>query len=85
MDAARSAMRSGASTVTVVYRRVRKDMPAQHEEIEEAEREGISPSRVLPPARWSAVTVPSSGCVSLMSSWTTLLRKGRQRYNYSVD
>ncbi len=41
MDAARSAMRSGASTVTVVYRRGRKDMPAQHEEIEEAEREGV--------------------------------------------
>ena len=41
MDAARSAKRSGAATVTIVYRRGRKDMPAQEEEIEAAVREGI--------------------------------------------
>ena len=41
MDAARSARRSGAATVTIVYRRGRADMPAQAEEIEAAEREGI--------------------------------------------
>ena len=41
MDAARSAWRSGASPVTIVYRRGRADMPAQVEEIEAAEREGI--------------------------------------------
>ena len=41
MDAARSAWRSGAATVTIVYRRGRADMPAQAEEIEAAEREGI--------------------------------------------
>ncbi len=41
MDAARSAWRSGASPVTVVYRRGRQEMPAQVEEIEAAEREGI--------------------------------------------
>ena len=41
MDAARSALRSGAASVTVVYRRRREDMPAQQEEVEAAEREGI--------------------------------------------
>jgi NADH-quinone oxidoreductase subunit F len=41
MDAARSALRSGASSVTIVYRRGRADMPAQVEEIDVAEREGI--------------------------------------------
>jgi NADPH-dependent glutamate synthase beta subunit-like oxidoreductase/Pyruvate/2-oxoacid:ferredoxin oxidoreductase delta subunit len=41
MDAARSARRSGASTVTVVYRRGRAEMPAQAEEVEAAEREGV--------------------------------------------
>ncbi len=41
MDAARSAMRSGAASVTVLYRRGRGEMPAQVEEIEAAEREGI--------------------------------------------
>jgi NADPH-dependent glutamate synthase beta subunit-like oxidoreductase/Pyruvate/2-oxoacid:ferredoxin oxidoreductase delta subunit len=41
MDAARSAIRSGAATVTVLYRRGRTEMPAQAEEVEAAEREGI--------------------------------------------
>ncbi|HEX8941415.1 MAG TPA: FAD-dependent oxidoreductase [Candidatus Limnocylindrales bacterium] len=41
MDAARSALRSGASSVTVLYRRGRAEMPAQAEEVEAAEREGI--------------------------------------------
>jgi NADPH-dependent glutamate synthase beta subunit-like oxidoreductase len=41
MDAARSALRSGAASVTVAYRRGRTDMPAQSEEVEAAEREGI--------------------------------------------
>ncbi len=41
MDAARSAWRSGASSVTVLYRRGFKEMPAQAEEVEEAKREGV--------------------------------------------
>jgi NADPH-dependent glutamate synthase beta subunit-like oxidoreductase len=41
MDAARSALRLGANTVRIVYRRTRKEMPAIHEEIEEALEEGI--------------------------------------------
>ena len=41
MDAARSAWRSGAESVTIAYRRSRAEMPAQVEEIEAAEREGI--------------------------------------------
>jgi 2-oxoacid:acceptor oxidoreductase gamma subunit (pyruvate/2-ketoisovalerate family)/2-oxoacid:acceptor oxidoreductase delta subunit (pyruvate/2-ketoisovalerate family) len=41
MDCARSALRAGASRVTVAYRRTREDMPAIREEIDEAEHEGI--------------------------------------------
>ncbi|MGH2408053.1 MAG: FAD-dependent oxidoreductase [Candidatus Limnocylindrales bacterium] len=41
MDAARSAWRSGATSVTILYRRGRQEMPAQVEEIEAAEREGV--------------------------------------------
>ncbi|MGD0018851.1 MAG: FAD-dependent oxidoreductase [Candidatus Limnocylindrales bacterium] len=41
MDAARSALRSGASSVTVLYRRGRGEMPAQAEEVEAAEHEGV--------------------------------------------
>ena len=42
MDAARSALRSGADSVTILYRRGRAEMPAQREEVDAAEREGIA-------------------------------------------
>ncbi|MFA7366870.1 MAG: NADPH-dependent glutamate synthase [Bacilli bacterium] len=41
MDAARSAKRSGAENVYVVYRRKKEDMPARVEEIHHALEEGI--------------------------------------------
>ena len=41
IDCARTALRCGASAVTIVYRRARADMPAIREEIEDAEREGV--------------------------------------------
>ncbi|MFH1612704.1 MAG: NADPH-dependent glutamate synthase [bacterium] len=41
MDAARCALRLGASEVHIVYRRSKQEMPARIEEIEHAEEEGI--------------------------------------------
>ena len=41
IDAARTAVRLGAESVTVVYRRSREVMPAYKEEIEEAIHEGV--------------------------------------------
>ncbi len=41
IDAARTAARLDAETVTVLYRRTREQMPAYEEEIEEAEAEGV--------------------------------------------
>ena len=41
MDAARCALRLGADEVYIVYRRSRVEMPARHEEVENAEEEGI--------------------------------------------
>jgi NADH-quinone oxidoreductase subunit F len=41
IDAARTAKRLGADTVTIVYRRTKEEMPAEIEEINEAENEGI--------------------------------------------
>lgn len=41
LDAARTSWRLGAKEVTVIYRRSRKEMPANDIEIEEAEKEGI--------------------------------------------
>ena len=53
IDAARTVYRLGAKEVTIVYRRSRAEMPANEEEIEEAEKEGIkilylaTPTRIL--------------------------------------
>ena len=41
IDAARTAMRLSAGEVTIVYRRSRNEMPANHDEIEQAEQEGL--------------------------------------------
>jgi glutamate synthase (NADPH/NADH) small chain len=41
MDAARMALRQGAESVTIVYRRTRAESPARLEELEHAEEEGV--------------------------------------------
>lgn len=41
MDAARTALRLGASEVYIVYRRTEAEMPARQEEIEHAKEEGV--------------------------------------------
>jgi NADPH-dependent glutamate synthase beta subunit-like oxidoreductase/pyruvate/2-oxoacid:ferredoxin oxidoreductase beta subunit len=41
MDAARTALRLGAAEVHVLYRRSREEMPANAEEVHEAEEEGV--------------------------------------------
>ena len=41
IDAARTCIRLGAKEVTVVYRRTREEMPANPEEVEQAEEEGV--------------------------------------------
>ncbi|HSW58191.1 MAG TPA: NADPH-dependent glutamate synthase [Dehalococcoidales bacterium] len=41
MDSARCALRLGAEKVYLVYRRTREEMPARHEEMENAEEEGV--------------------------------------------
>jgi glutamate synthase (NADPH/NADH) small chain len=41
MDGARTSLRLGAKEVYIVYRRSAAEMPARHEEIENAEEEGI--------------------------------------------
>lgn len=42
IDAARTALRLGSSEVTIVYRRSREEMPANDEEIEQAQQEGVN-------------------------------------------
>ena len=49
MDAARTARRLGAASVTVAYRRGRDEMPAHHVEAADAEREGVAFSLQVAP------------------------------------
>jgi len=51
IDAARTALRLGASKVTIAYRRERKEMPALLEEIEAALDEGIELQEMVAPIR----------------------------------
>ncbi|HIQ86703.1 MAG TPA: FAD-dependent oxidoreductase [Candidatus Scatomorpha gallistercoris] len=51
IDAARAALRLGAKNVTVVYRRAREDMPADAEEVAEAEAEGVAFKFLVSPIR----------------------------------
>ena len=59
-DAARTALRLGAEEVFIVYRRTRDEMPANEEEIEEAEHEKIRLLYLLAPTR----VITSDGRVS---------------------
>lgn len=52
MDAARTAMRLGADSVKIVYRRSREEMPARAAEIHHAEEEGIEMFLLTAPTRF---------------------------------
>ncbi|HEY3321767.1 MAG TPA: NADPH-dependent glutamate synthase [Planctomycetota bacterium] len=49
MDAARTALRLGATDSIIVYRRSREEMPARAEEIHHAEQEGVQLNLLLTP------------------------------------
>jgi formate dehydrogenase major subunit len=51
IDCARTALRLGASEVRLLYRRTRKEMPANAMEIEEAEREGVKIELLVAPTK----------------------------------
>ncbi|GAI90935.1 unnamed protein product, partial [marine sediment metagenome] len=49
IDAARTSLRLGAEEVSVIYRRSRAEMPADKEEIEQAEQEGVKINMLAAP------------------------------------
>ena len=53
MDSARTAMRLGAESVKIVYRRSREEMPARTAEIHHAEEEGIEMFLLTAPTRFT--------------------------------
>ena len=52
MDSARTALRLGAESVKIVYRRSRDEMPARGEEIHHAEQEGVEMHLLTNPTRF---------------------------------
>ena len=52
MDAVRSARRAGAENAFILYRRGLEEMPANAEEIEECQEEGISINTLIQPVRF---------------------------------
>ena len=51
MDACRTSLRKGAKEVTCLYRRSRKEMPAHHTEVDEAEEEGVKLDLLVAPVK----------------------------------
>ena len=64
MDAARSALRLGAESVYIVYRRGMAELPARKEEVEHAEEEGIIFKTLTNPVE---VLGDENGCVKGMT------------------
>ena len=57
MDCARTAIRTGSTEVTIVYRRSRTELPARHEEVIHAEEEGVKFRLLTYPIRFLGTDV----------------------------
>jgi NADPH-dependent glutamate synthase beta subunit-like oxidoreductase len=81
IDAARTCLRLGCESVTLAYRRTRSEMPADAEEIEQAEEEGINFQFLVVPTEVTG----SSGCVrGLRCLQAELVSKPGQNRKYPV-
>lgn len=65
IDCARTALRLGAKEVSIVYRRSRAEMPANPEEIHEAEEEGVIFRFLTAPTGFSGTSPVNMRCVQM--------------------
>ena len=68
MDCARTAKRTGADEVTIVYRRSRHELPARGEEVHHAEEEGIKFKLLTSPIRYIGTdhnTIKGMECIKM--------------------
>ncbi len=79
LDAARSSLRLGAKEVTIVYRRAKEDMPANEEEIREAEHEGIKILCLTAPSRITGKDSHVESLVCLRTELAEYDASGRRR------
>ncbi len=85
IDAARTAIRLGAKTVTVLYRRTREEMPAYAEEIEEALQEGVAIQALTAPVEITAKKGKVSGVKCMHMHLGDFDRSGRRRPEADQD
>ena len=78
-DAARAAVRLGAESVTIYYRRERGDMPASLSEIREAEEEGIRIEFRCAPSRIAVKDGKAAGLTLIRMKMGKPDRSGRRR------
>ena len=79
IDCARTALRTGASDVTLVYRRTREEMPAEPFEVEEAIAEGVQMLYLTAPERISAAERGVKRLTCLRMELGEADRTGRRR------
>lgn len=79
VDAARSALRLGASSVSVLYRRDKEDMPAYEEEIEEAEKEGVHINTLVIPQKIVTESGRVTGVECVRASLGEFDKSGRRK------
>ncbi|GAB6273720.1 MAG: hypothetical protein STSR0004_05830 [Peptococcaceae bacterium] len=79
IDAARSALRLGANEVSILYRREKEDMPANEEEITEAEKEGVKIYTLVAPKRIILENGKVSGIECIRMSLGKFDQSGRRR------
>ncbi|TVQ26168.1 MAG: NADH-quinone oxidoreductase subunit NuoF [Spirochaetaceae bacterium] len=85
IDAARTAMRLGAETVTVVYRRTQEQMPAYDEEIAEAKSEGVEIRALTQPTEVVVANGVATGLACVKMALGEFDRSGRRRPQQSED
>jgi len=79
IDAARTAVRLGAATVTLVYRRTREEMPADAREIKEALEEGVELMTLTAPTRFTGDNGKVSGMECIKMELGEFDNSGRRR------
>ncbi len=79
LDGARTALRLGASEAHIIYRRSRAEMPAEPEELEETEREGVKLHLLVAPIRISVENGKVAGIECIRNRLTEPDSTGRPR------
>lgn len=85
IDAARTAIRLGAESVTVLYRRTREEMPAYAEEIEEALQEGVTLRTLIHPVAFETQGGHVTGVRCKLMRLGDFDRSGRRRPEETKD